>query len=211
MSNANAKPEAKVWREIPGYHGKYVATTCGLVGSRIIKRSPYLKSIDSPYLLKQFRQRGYPMVAVSGRNNFVHRIIAKTFLTDFDEGLQVNHIDGNKENNHVDNLEMCDQFYNQWHSVYKLGKRRPNKLSDERILELAKIYSEGKSMSQVANIAGVSKGAIIQLFSRRLKNYNTVIAKDTAIYIACGYAKNKRSSLNKFASDLLAKLESDNG
>ncbi|EJV59318.1 HNH endonuclease signature motif containing protein [Bacillus mycoides] len=50
----------------------------------------------------------------------VHRVVALTFIPQITGKTQVNHIDGNKENNTVSNLEWCDNSENQIHA-YKLG------------------------------------------------------------------------------------------
>ena len=51
----------------------------------------------------------------------VHRLVAETFLYNWDSNLEVNHIDGNKLNNNVTNLEMCTRQDNIKH-MYKLIK-----------------------------------------------------------------------------------------
>ena len=46
---------------------------------------------------------------------FLHRIIAMKFLTNYSENLQVNHINGNKKDNKIENLEMVTNAENAWH------------------------------------------------------------------------------------------------
>lgn len=46
---------------------------------------------------------------------FLHRIIAMKFLPDYSEKLQVNHINGNKQDNRIENLEMVTNAKNAWH------------------------------------------------------------------------------------------------
>ena len=53
----------------------------------------------------------------------VHRLVAKTFIINPNNLPQVNHIDGNKLNNAISNLEWCDNSYNQKHA-YKLGLQK---------------------------------------------------------------------------------------
>lgn len=54
----------------------------------------------------------------------IHSAVAKTFLGDkTTEGLVVNHKDGNKQNNHISNLEWVTPKENTLHSIYVLGKK----------------------------------------------------------------------------------------
>lgn len=57
---------------------------------------------------------------------FLHRIIAMKFLPDYSDTLQVNHINGNKLDNRVENLEMVTNAQNTWHgwNVLDSSKRR---------------------------------------------------------------------------------------
>lgn len=50
----------------------------------------------------------------------IHRIVAETFIKNQNNLPQVNHIDGNKHNNNINNLEWCNASYNQNHSYYIL-------------------------------------------------------------------------------------------
>lgn len=52
----------------------------------------------------------------------VHRLVAEAFLQEFDKNLEVNHKDGNKQNNYINNLEMVTRKENMQHSYYVLNK-----------------------------------------------------------------------------------------
>jgi hypothetical protein len=83
-------------------------------------------------------KHGYSRITFRGcdgksKNAFVHRIVASAFLKDYSEGLVVNHIDSNKTNNCVYNLEMCTVKQNVKHSVMSrtFGKLRKVQGYDE--------------------------------------------------------------------------------
>lgn len=68
-------------------------------------------------LLKpQLRGSGYFFIRIKGKNYNVHRLVAKYFINNPYNLEQVNHKDGNKQNNKFDNLEWCTRSYNQKHA-----------------------------------------------------------------------------------------------
>lgn len=63
-------------------------------------------------------KKGYKRVQLSnGKRYLVHRLVAEAFIPNPYNFPQVNHIDGNKQNNCVDNLEWCTQSYNMRHAL----------------------------------------------------------------------------------------------
>jgi len=119
----------EIWKDIPNYEGYYQASNLGRIKSleRIIIRRDKKSYLQKETILKQAKnKKKYYQVGLS--KNFkhktisVHRLVAQAFIPNPDNLPQVNHIDGHKENNCVDNLEWCDNLYNMQHS-YKLGLR----------------------------------------------------------------------------------------
>ncbi len=113
--------EQEIWKDIPGYEGLYQASNLGRIKSLpkrkngrcagfYIMRERILKPQQSGY--------GYFFVRLATMNGgkinkeYVHRLVAVTFLPNFDNLPQINHKDEDKGNNRVENLEWCDAKYN---------------------------------------------------------------------------------------------------
>jgi len=73
------------------------------------------------FLKYRLCEKGYPRVAlkIDGKNKHIriHRIVASAFLPNPENKTQVNHKDGNKENNHYSNLEWVTARENILHSI----------------------------------------------------------------------------------------------
>ena len=92
----------------------------------------------------------------------VHRAVAYTFLRDtYRNGLEVNHIDGNKQNNRVDNLEWVTKSENQQHESRVLHQRgggfcATSKITDEQAIEIYRLRKEeGLSFKDLGEMYGV--------------------------------------------------------
>lgn len=94
------------WKDLKGYEGLYKVSSLGRV------YSVYKKDYKQPYLDKD----GYLMIGLSKegkhKNLRLHRIIAETFIPNPQQLPCVNHIDENKLNNNIKNLEWCTPAYN---------------------------------------------------------------------------------------------------
>jgi len=107
----------EVWRDIIHYEGKYQVSNYGDVKSFCI--SPMYGENNNGIMLKTELCRGYLHVTlcVNGkRKNFpVHKLVAIAFLNNIPDGTNnvvVNHIDGDKLNNTLSNLELVSNRYN---------------------------------------------------------------------------------------------------
>ena len=111
-------------------------------------------------------KNGYLLVsssaATDGANFLVHRLVAAAFVPGHFEGTQVNHKDGNKENNHYLNLEWVTQAENNRHA-FATGLR-DTKLSAEDIERLKQVATASeRRLTDIAAEFGVSPQYVGQL------------------------------------------------
>lgn len=114
--------KGEIWKSIDGYIGLYEVSNKGRIKSlnRITKRTnTSTRKLKSVILKNQKCTNGYLFVALSKdgirRQFLVHRLVAIAFIPTNIEGLDINHIDENKTNNNVTNLEWISHKEN---SVY---------------------------------------------------------------------------------------------
>lgn len=86
-------------------------------------------------VIKPYADRaGYYRVECAGRKYLVHRLLAQTFIPNPEGKETVNHIDGNKTNNSLDNLEWATRSENQLHA-YRTGLQKGHHVSGRPISE----------------------------------------------------------------------------
>lgn len=168
------------WKPIKGYEGKYEVSSFGRVKS--LSRTVYTvwrNGEEGTYFqegrilaLKECTRNNkgyqtYKQVCLSdnGKHEYclVHRLVAEAFIPKVPGKNFVNHIDGNKHNNCVDNLERVTQKENVRHSFCCLPNKVP---SPVRCIETGKVF---KTTKQAAKIAGVSYSMISMAASGKRK------------------------------------------
>ena len=98
----------EVFKEIKGFEGRYEVSNLGNVKSLMTGNLMKLGTTPFGYLRVNLRYANCRKY----KSYFVHRLVAETFLQNIDNKPQVNHIDCNKSNNKLENLEFCTQTEN---------------------------------------------------------------------------------------------------
>lgn len=123
------------WREIKGYRETYMISDQGNVRTqdRTGTRGNHVRGRK---LSQRDNSNGYLRVSIrlpddkKSKGYLVHRLVAKAFIPEVNDKPFVNHIDGDKHNNCVSNLEWCSKSENELHA-HKTGLKRTTPLIGE--------------------------------------------------------------------------------
>lgn len=127
MLNGNTE----VWKEIPGFEGRYQVSNLGRVMSIQDNHGKYKEQIKAT----RISNKGYVYVSLfikdRQHNVSVHHAVASAFIPNPDNKPTVNHIDGSKQNNRVDNLEWATYSENLKHA-FKIGLTNAQHVADRQ-------------------------------------------------------------------------------
>lgn len=119
----------EIWKDIKDYEGAYQCSSYGRVKSldRYIEEHNGKKQFRKGQIIKpRLNKNGYLQLALNKNAKrkmvYVHILIAETFLDNYKKLETVNHKDGNKLNNNIDNLEWSSYSNNNQHSYDELHR-----------------------------------------------------------------------------------------
>lgn len=130
---------------------------------------------DNSLLKTRIDRYGYEIITlhVNGKalTRKVHRLVAIAFIQNDNLDLSVNHKDGNKLNNSVENLEWMSVGDNMRHGfatgLHKVGENRiagrPVKLKDSDIPKIRQLIKDGYKNTEIGKLFGVSCGCIYSI------------------------------------------------
>ncbi|KKM61143.1 hypothetical protein LCGC14_1534740 [marine sediment metagenome] len=181
------------WRKIEGYDGMYLISSDGSIKSvgRIVKhKTKGKKTIHERILEKRMMPFGYMLVSLWKNNNQktyrVSRLVASAFIPNPLDKPTVNHINGNKTDDRVENLEWATYKENEQHawrtglktkgpmagkshtketrhkmSISRKGIRNYSKLSQNQVDEIRNLYASGGYVQkEIAEIFHISRPQI---------------------------------------------------
>lgn len=170
------------WKSVKDYEGVYEVNKKGIVrrlDRTITNKNGIAILLKGCLNISQSLSLGYPRVSLLGRSEKVHRIVATAFLDNSNNFNQVNHIDGNKLNNNVENLEWCTGKQNVAHA-YENGLRSPtkgiihgmSKLSEKEVLNIRQLALEGRLKNyEIADMFNINTSTITKIVKRRTWNH----------------------------------------
>lgn len=115
----------EIWKDILNYEDQYQVSNLGSIRSkdRMVNTKGNATRLVKGAVKKLCTNRnGYAITALSKPSTTlwtvtVHQLVAQAFIPNFVKGTEINHVDGNKLNNAVSNLEVSNPSHNQLHAV----------------------------------------------------------------------------------------------
>lgn len=161
--------EREVWKDIEGYRGRYKISMSGRVMSLL--RGKLLSQNITTYGYKTVPLRKY---GEKSKNCFVHKLVLKAFKNKQKGKNCGNHLDGNKLNNCISNLEWCNHSENTVHAYTTGLIRRPvgennsqAKLSPSDILNIRDLGKNRKNYKVIATKYNISISNVSAIVLRK--------------------------------------------
>lgn len=170
----------EIWKDIRNYEGYYQISNRGRVKSlsRVVKykSGKGYKTIPERILVIKDNGNGYRNISLCREGyqvkHYIHRSVAQAFLSNPDNKPQVNHIDHDKDNNCVSNLEWCTQKENTAAGI-KLGKinnkkrGKTKKFTEWEICRIAHLKFLGKGIQEIAKLLQYPRTSISSVVNGR--------------------------------------------
>lgn len=187
----------EVWKDVKDFEGKYHVSSFGRVKSlkrTRLGKNASLVSLRERIMTLKVSKSGYNVVGlcIDGckKHPSVHRLVAKAFINTVKDKDTVNHVDGNKQNNNVSNLEWANSSEQMRHAVKlelveKRGSPKFTKAFKKEILEYSK-NNPKTSISELSKIFNTSERTAGRIVNNGVKRRitgcstnNGVVHKET--------------------------------
>ena len=157
----------EIWRDIQGYEGLYQISNKGRVKSLKCGKEKILRPRDNV--------NGYLFVNLGRKNKkYIHRLVYETFKGFKNKNSIINHINSDKRDNKLNNLEECNYSYNLIYAYYH-GERKLKPVSQFSLNGvLIDTYTTGKEASEKT---GVSRSGICNCCKGKRKSAGRFIWK----------------------------------
>jgi len=159
----------EIFKPVLGFESEYHISNLGNLMT--VKQGSGARS--GRILKKGYNLRGYVQYTLGryGGRHSAHLLVMQAFVGKKPEGMEINHINGIKDDNRLENLEYCTKSQNKLHAVNVLNKGRGvshgnSKLNDDIIREIRQLASTGLSFYKIADLYNITRpnvGYIVNL------------------------------------------------
>lgn len=172
------------WRDIPGYKGRYQVSDAGQV-----RRIESLKGHPAGEFKTKPNQTGYVIVCLttSGKKKYMHahRLVMLAFVGECPKGIDVNHKNGIRHDNRLENLEYVTRSENMQHAINVLGSRTGNYLGKPNLKSRGELHGNAsldeKTVRKIREMvaAGMMQKDMMHLFGATQQNISAIVNRKT--------------------------------
>ena len=166
----------EIFAPIKGFEDYYEISNLGRIYSkpRLSWNGCGYKKEGNKFLKLKENNNGYKYVILHKNNikyqKYVHRLVAEHFLDNKFNYSQVNHLNGNKSDNRIQNLEWCSVSENILHR-YRILEKKKKKI---KCLETGNIFLSCKEADEYLNVSKGSVSKVIRGLREHVKNFHFV-------------------------------------
>lgn len=165
----------EIWKDVVGYEGFYQVSNYGKI-----------RSMDREITQKNGRKRfykgeiksfakdkdGYLIVCLNKegkqKNHKVHRLVGESFIVNYENKPLINHIDEDKSNNHVENLEWATHYENNTHGTRIIKTIEENSIP-VKAFRNGLLVGQYSSLTECAGALSISSSGISMVLSGKRK------------------------------------------
>ncbi len=166
----------ELWKPLARWEGIYEISSIGR-----IKRIDGNNCAKIGHIMGTNRVNGYAVVRLRYKGkterNTVHTHVLESFIGPRPLGMQINHLNGVRDDNRLENLEYCTPTQNIQHSFDVLKRQRKgavgeangkSKLNPEDVVTIRRLYSEGgRSQQSIADVYGIAQNMVSKIVLRQ--------------------------------------------
>ena len=161
------------WKPLKG-HENYLISSFGRCVSKervILMKNGMIYHRKRQLLLPHDNGNGYLAYLIDGKHRYIHRLVAQAFIPNPDNKEQVDHIDGNKSNNHLDNLRWTTRSENLRNPVTYPHMSEVQEKKEIVILDAdGKIIHEGIGIHATCKEFGLSASSVKACLNKKRNN-----------------------------------------
>jgi hypothetical protein len=165
----------EIWKDIKGFEELYQVSNFGRLKRlqrKIVTKDNVSKTLPKKILLQYINRKGYSVITLNKNKkgiistHSIHQLVAKAFISNPNNKYTVNHINGIKTDNRVENLEWATQRENVKHAYdtglkkcMKGSKNHSAKLTETDVKQIRRLLTHN-TQRELARVFKVSDGAI---------------------------------------------------